>query len=81
MKNIEAIKIVLQSDIHDVINIGSGKSITNIEFIKNKCLEFKIPNTDIEFINKEVDHYYMSDDFSLCINKFNNLKSNLICIE
>lgn len=71
---IESLKLILISDIHGVVNIGSGRAITNIDFIKNKCLEFEIPISDIEFIDNEVDHYYMSNDFNLCIKKLNDLK-------
>jgi nucleoside-diphosphate-sugar epimerase len=78
---IESLKIILISDIHGVINIGSGRAITNIDFIKNICLEFEIPNSDIEFIDKEVDHYYMSNDFNLCIKKFNDLKKEYVNIQ
>ncbi len=68
-----AILHVLGSDLNGVLNIGSGISVTNKDFIIRVSESLKIPNSQLHFDHQKRDNIFMSDDFTLSIDKVKTL--------
>ena len=64
-----AISLILDSDIYGILNIGSGKSITNREFIIKISNVLNIPLGHLNFNDDHKDNVFMSDNFTLSIEK------------
>ena len=64
-----AIFQILNSDINGILNIGSGVSITNKNFIVLLSKLFKIPSSHLYFDHQKRDNIFMSEKFTLSVEK------------
>lgn len=69
----DAIFRILNSDINGILNIGSGISLSNKEFILRLSAKLKIPVSQINFDNTKKDNIFMADDFTLSVSKAKTL--------
>ena len=68
-----AIFLILNSDLNGILNIGSGKSITNKNFIILLSELFKIPLNHLYFDPQKRDNIFMSENFTLSVDKAKSL--------
>lgn len=64
-----AIFLILNSDVSGILNIGTGTSITNKKFIILLSKLFKIPLNHIYFDQQKRDNIFMSEKFTLSVEK------------
>lgn len=64
-----AIYLILYSNLNGILNLGSGESITNKKFIILLSNLLKIPLNQLYFDQKKRDNIFMSENFTLSIEK------------
>ena len=68
-----AIFLILNSEISGILNIGSGISLTNKEFVLKMSKILNIPLNHLCFNEKKRDNEFMSNDFILSVDKAQEL--------